>query len=356
MLALYRSGRQADALETYRGARRRLVEELGLEPGRELQQLERAILAQDPALDAPARDAARRPPAIARGTAARRAFDRRGEEGLLAALIAVAVSLSGSGASTIRAAPNSLVAIDPGSNGVVGAVPVGVRPGAVAFGSGSLWVANLDDQTVSRIDPSTLRTMRTITVTGPPTGIATSPGGIWVVESNPNPDRSGGVLGRPRGPRSSTRSAPRADRQCRPERPGGDCGPRQLGLGRTVHRPADAPQPGDGSKGAATRSECHSGRDRRRRRGRLADRQRGRQRHPGGRDRAARRRSRSATRRAGSRSAPAASGSPTRAMTRSSGSIPDTRAVTATIPVGRSPAGVPSAPGRCGSPTAATAP
>ena len=50
MLALYRSGRQADALESYRVARGRLVEELGLEPGRELQQLERAILAHDPAL------------------------------------------------------------------------------------------------------------------------------------------------------------------------------------------------------------------------------------------------------------------------------------------------------------------
>ena len=53
MLALYRSGRQADALESYRIARRRLVDELGLEPGRELQELERAILAHDPALDAP---------------------------------------------------------------------------------------------------------------------------------------------------------------------------------------------------------------------------------------------------------------------------------------------------------------
>ncbi|HEX6022160.1 MAG TPA: BTAD domain-containing putative transcriptional regulator [Solirubrobacter sp.] len=51
MLALYRSGRQADALEAYRRARRTLVEELGLDPGRELQQLEAAILTHDPALD-----------------------------------------------------------------------------------------------------------------------------------------------------------------------------------------------------------------------------------------------------------------------------------------------------------------
>jgi DNA-binding SARP family transcriptional activator len=54
MLALYRAGRQADALETYREGRRLLDDELGLEPGDELQRLERAILVHDPALDAPA--------------------------------------------------------------------------------------------------------------------------------------------------------------------------------------------------------------------------------------------------------------------------------------------------------------
>jgi predicted ATPase/DNA-binding SARP family transcriptional activator len=51
MLALYRAGRQADALDAYRRARAVLVDELGIEPGRELQRLEGAILAQDPSLD-----------------------------------------------------------------------------------------------------------------------------------------------------------------------------------------------------------------------------------------------------------------------------------------------------------------
>jgi hypothetical protein len=51
MLALYRSGRQAEALAAYREARRALVDELGIEPGKPLQELEQAILRQDAALD-----------------------------------------------------------------------------------------------------------------------------------------------------------------------------------------------------------------------------------------------------------------------------------------------------------------
>ena len=53
MLALYRSGRQAEALEVYRDARVILVEAAGVEPGAELQRLHAAILRQDLSLDLP---------------------------------------------------------------------------------------------------------------------------------------------------------------------------------------------------------------------------------------------------------------------------------------------------------------
>jgi predicted ATPase/DNA-binding SARP family transcriptional activator/Tfp pilus assembly protein PilF len=53
MLALYRCDRQADALEVYREARAALAEDLGLDPSPALQELERAILRQDPSLAAP---------------------------------------------------------------------------------------------------------------------------------------------------------------------------------------------------------------------------------------------------------------------------------------------------------------
>src|SRR6266545_3322493 len=81
MLALYRSGRQADALAAYRVARRSLADLLRTEPSQSLQRLEQAILAQDPALDllalvratgeaaSPARGAAAGPAAAERGLA-----------------------------------------------------------------------------------------------------------------------------------------------------------------------------------------------------------------------------------------------------------------------------------------------
>jgi hypothetical protein len=51
MLALYGCGRQAEALAVYQEARRALVDELGVEPGRELRDLQQRMLNQDPALD-----------------------------------------------------------------------------------------------------------------------------------------------------------------------------------------------------------------------------------------------------------------------------------------------------------------
>jgi DNA-binding SARP family transcriptional activator len=59
MLALYRSGRQPEALAAYRKARAALVDAFGIEPSRALQVLERAILAQDPSLDVAKKPSAR---------------------------------------------------------------------------------------------------------------------------------------------------------------------------------------------------------------------------------------------------------------------------------------------------------
>src|SRR5829696_7758970 len=108
IIALYRSGRQTDALASYRDARRALVEELGLEPSRELQELERAILAQDPAIDAPAR----------RGGV----LVGLGGGLLLAAAVAAVFAGGGDDPTAQRATANSLAVIDPASDRVVATI------------------------------------------------------------------------------------------------------------------------------------------------------------------------------------------------------------------------------------------
>src|SRR5438093_991037 len=77
MLALYRAGRQAEALEAYRAARRTMLAELGIEPGRALQELEHAILEQDPAIEIAARQ---RQAPLRPGRAAAQTFEGRDDE------------------------------------------------------------------------------------------------------------------------------------------------------------------------------------------------------------------------------------------------------------------------------------
>lgn len=96
MHALYRSGRQADALRAYQNARATLVEQLGVEPGPELRAMERAVLDQDPALDGQsAGRAAARLPRIAYATTAdglNIAFQSFGEGPLDLVFVPAAVS------------------------------------------------------------------------------------------------------------------------------------------------------------------------------------------------------------------------------------------------------------------------
>ena len=90
MLALYRSGRQTEALQAYQDARRELVDQVGIEPGPALRRLEQQILDQDPALDLPrsARSVTRRSPrwrsgpilVVAGATSAARRGTRGGDQ------------------------------------------------------------------------------------------------------------------------------------------------------------------------------------------------------------------------------------------------------------------------------------
>jgi YVTN family beta-propeller protein len=177
MLALYRSGRQADTLAVYRDTRRRLVEELGVEPGHELQALERSILTQDESIGRPRRrhpiDRTRKRPGrlVALGAVVL----------LVAVAAAVVTSLTRRGGGRISSVVrgNTVVAIDPSTGHVVAEFPVGQTPAAVAVGDGAVWVLNADDQTISRIDPES-RVIKTFGIGATPTDLGAGAGGVWI--------------------------------------------------------------------------------------------------------------------------------------------------------------------------------
>ena len=176
MLALYQSGRQADALETYQAGRRALRDDLGLEPGTELRDLEAAILRHEERLaprkgvPEPSHPRRRRRAGGAAAVAA----------GLALALATAAFVLARDDGSAVVVRPNSVAVIDAKTNRVLESVPVGLRPGPVAVGLGSLWVGNIDDKSVSRIDLRTHDLVKTIPLVATPTAIAVGEGAVWV--------------------------------------------------------------------------------------------------------------------------------------------------------------------------------
>jgi DNA-binding SARP family transcriptional activator len=191
MLALYRSGRQAEALEVYRTVRGRLSDELGLQPGQELRDLEAAILRQDDALATPvaerepaAADAAQVEPELpsAPTPRRRRRLALGGTLALLAvAAIALAALLLRQEPAPILAEPNSVAVIDVDTNRVKKVISVGNMPGPVAAGAGLVWVGNLDDPSLTRIDPATEDGHPPIRLEATPDAVAVGGGAVWVV-------------------------------------------------------------------------------------------------------------------------------------------------------------------------------
>jgi YVTN family beta-propeller protein len=120
----------------------------------------------------------------AQAALARRRYRRRIAVAIPAALllggaiVAAVLLTQGSGAITVE--PNSVAIIDPESNEVVGQVPVGILPGAVAVGQGWVWVASLEDRTLAQIESATRRVSRNLALDGSPTDVAVGAGGVWV--------------------------------------------------------------------------------------------------------------------------------------------------------------------------------
>jgi DNA-binding SARP family transcriptional activator/ABC-type transport system substrate-binding protein len=196
MLALYRSGRQAEALETYKELRQHLRDELGLDPSPALQRLEQAILRQDPALElaaeVPAGEDGR--PAVGptsprRGLSSirrwRPALVAVGIAGLLVAAAAGAIVLftGNSGPSLDGVDANAVGILDPKTGRITGEVLLDGTPSHLAEGAGSVWAVNPNRQTVSRIDSMTGHLVDTIPVGQGPSGIAYGRDAVWVANS-----------------------------------------------------------------------------------------------------------------------------------------------------------------------------
>jgi streptogramin lyase len=186
MLALYRSGRQADALDTYRSGRKLLADELGLEPGDELRRLEKAILEQDPAIAAPA------PPKRREPTPEERRRRLLGSPRL--ALVAGALLLAGavigiiiavtSGSDPVVVEPNSVAVVNAKTGQILADVPIGGRPVAIARGAGAVWVVDGDHSTVSRIDEKTKERLSIGGLGGDISDLAFGFGSLWVAGGN----------------------------------------------------------------------------------------------------------------------------------------------------------------------------
>jgi peptide/nickel transport system substrate-binding protein len=181
MLALYRSGRQAEALQVYREARAYLVEQLGLEPGPMLRELEQAILAHDTTLLP--KERATPPPALPprrRRIRARVAVFAAGAIAIAALAIGVAVSThTNAPRAVVPGVGSRLAALAPGSAelGLTKALPA--QPEALTAGGGSLWLADPRDQTLLRADTTTGAIIDQIPLAGEPGGVVSGAGSIW---------------------------------------------------------------------------------------------------------------------------------------------------------------------------------
>ena len=162
MLALYRSGRQAEALDAYRRGAARMRDELGLEPGRPLQQLEAAILRQDEALDAP------RSSTRAAAAAPRRRGWKLATAGSLAIVAAAAaaagIALTRDGSASLESIPAGVALISARDGSLVAHLPLSeiAVPAEAVTGGGHFWVWNLDPFSLVEIDPQNGTVLRSV--------------------------------------------------------------------------------------------------------------------------------------------------------------------------------------------------
>jgi ABC-type transport system substrate-binding protein/DNA-binding SARP family transcriptional activator len=182
MVALYRAGRHAEALAVYRDGRTRLMDDLGLEPGGPLRDLETAILRHDASLAAPRRSA---PVLDAKTRTSERPRTRHAMAAAIIVLLAAAASVvvvltRASSPRATRVVSNSVGVLHATGTSAAGDVPLAATPTAVAVGFGAVWVASADHGTLIRVDPAKGVAVDSTPVGDGPAGVAVANGFVWV--------------------------------------------------------------------------------------------------------------------------------------------------------------------------------
>jgi YVTN family beta-propeller protein len=202
VLALYRCGRPSDALAAYDQLRHHLADELGVDPSPPLQQLHQQVLAHDPALawkpptapqvdpTPPEPEPQRQPSPTSRPR--RRRLWLRPRWLVIGVILAVVAAAAVVTAVVVNNQPkHTLAALPPNSIGILDAdgslhdaVQVGQNPDALAYGFGSLWVANSGEKTVQRVNPKTREVIQKFGVGANPDAIAFSAQDVWVANGS----------------------------------------------------------------------------------------------------------------------------------------------------------------------------
>jgi DNA-binding SARP family transcriptional activator len=154
MLALYRSGRQGDALEAYRRGAVRLREELGLEPSRPLQQLEASILRQDEALDPPPE--AQRDLWFTKRRRSWKLITAGAVVVLAAAAAATGIALTRSSSASLASLPPGVAILSAKDGSLVAHITTAEInvPSEVVKGNGHFWVWGLHPFQLVEVDPA----------------------------------------------------------------------------------------------------------------------------------------------------------------------------------------------------------
>jgi streptogramin lyase len=185
MLALYRTGRQKDALDRYSSARRRLIEEAGLEPAPEVQGLQQRILRQDPGLAHAVQPVPSTEPELQRRTTALLTTRWR--------VLLIAAALMALGAATavaawprrgpVRIPTQGLVALHAATGRAEAARALPGKPGLLAVDADHVWAASSDGPSVLEVSSRGLSDPRVAHIPHAAFSLAAAGGSLWVGNS-----------------------------------------------------------------------------------------------------------------------------------------------------------------------------